>query len=110
EAEKKIIGVDHAELGGMIAKIWKFSPKMVDIIRNHHCQNNDMFEDKDIAVVYFADCVCMMLGIGVGADGLAYRFHKEAMEKLGIDANEMPEIIIEFSENMQAVEELLKLV
>ena len=36
EAEKKIIGVDHTELGGMIAKMWKFSPKMVKIIRHHH--------------------------------------------------------------------------
>ena len=35
EAEKKIIGVDHTELGGMIAKMWKFSPKMVKIIRHH---------------------------------------------------------------------------
>ncbi|OGR53495.1 MAG: chemotaxis protein, partial [Desulfobacula sp. RIFOXYB2_FULL_45_6] len=34
EAEKKIIGVDHAELGGMIAKMWKFSPRMVKIIRH----------------------------------------------------------------------------
>ncbi len=110
EAEKKVIGVDHAELGGMIAKIWKFSPKMINIIRNHHIQDKTICNDKEIAVVYFADCVCMMLGIGVGADGLAYRFHKEAMEELGINGSEMPEIIIEFSENMQKVEELLNLV
>ncbi len=110
EAEKKVIGVDHSELGAMIAKIWKFSPKMVSIIRNHHCLDASMYKDKDVAVVYFADCVCMMLGIGVGADDLAYKFHKEAMAELGIDANEMPEIIIEFSENMQKVEELLNLI
>ena len=39
EAEKKIIGVDHTELGAMIAKMWKFSPKMVSIIRHHHLEN-----------------------------------------------------------------------
>ncbi|MCK5541414.1 MAG: HDOD domain-containing protein [Desulfobacterales bacterium] len=110
EAEKKILGVDHSELGAMIAKIWKFSPKMVTIIRNHHCQDSSMYKDKDVAVVYFADCVCMMFGIGIGADNIAYRFHKEAMEELGINASEMPEIIIEFSENMQKVEELLNMV
>jgi len=110
DAEKKVLGVDHSELGAMIAKIWKFSPKMVTIIRNHHCTDPSMYKDQDIAVVYFADCVCMMLGIGVGADEQAYKYHNEAMEELGISANEMPEIIIEFSENLQAVEELLKLV
>jgi HD-like signal output (HDOD) protein len=109
EAEKKIIGVDHSELGGMIAKIWKFSPKMVNVIRNHHIKDISMCKDKTIAVVYFADCICMMLGMGVGADGLAYRFHNEAMDELGINAKDMPGIIIEFSENMQKVEELLRL-
>ena len=108
-AEKEIIGVDHAELGGMIAKIWKFSFKMVNIIRNHHIQDRSTYKDKDIAVVYLADCICMMLGIGVGADDLAYRYHKEVMDELGINANEVPEIIVEFSENMQKVEELLNI-
>ncbi len=107
EAEKKVIGTDHAELGAMIGKIWKFSSKMVNIIRNHHVMDASICKDKDIAVVYLADCVCMMIGIGVGADGPAYRFHKEVMQELGINASEMPEIIVEFSENMQKVEELL---
>ena len=74
EAEKKIIGVNHAELGGMIAKMWKFSPRMVKIIRNHHLSDDNIIQDKETAVVYLADCICMMMGMGVGADGLAYRF------------------------------------
>ncbi len=110
EAEKKIIGVDHAELGGMIAKMWKFSPRMVRIIRNHHLEDSDMIHDQDIAVVYLADCICMMMGMGVGADGLAYRFHKEAMEGIGIHAEQIPKIIAEFTCQMQEVEDLLKVV
>lgn len=66
EAEKQIIGMDHAELGGMIAKIWKFSPRMVGIIRNHHLSSETMVRDKDLAVVYLSDCICMMMGMGVG--------------------------------------------
>jgi len=31
EAEKKILGIDHAELGAMMAKKWKFSSKMITI-------------------------------------------------------------------------------
>lgn len=111
EAEKKIIGVDHAELGGMIAKMWKFSPRMVNIIRNHHLTNSDtVHRDRDVAVVYLADCICMMMGMGVGADGLAYRFHKEAMEAIGIEADAVPKIIARFACQMQEVEDLLKVV
>lgn len=107
EAEKQIIGVNHAELGGMIAKMWKFSPKMVGIIRNHHLNSETMVRDKDIAVVYLADCICMMMGMGVGADGLAYRFHRQAMEYIGISAEDTLKIIAEFTCHMEEVEALL---
>ncbi|WDP91160.1 MAG: HDOD domain-containing protein [Desulfobacter sp.] len=110
EAEKRVIGVDHAELGGMIAKMWKFSPKMVKIIRHHHILDVKLIEDKDIAVVYMADCICMMMGMGVGADGLAYRFHKEAMKQIGLSAEDVTRIIAEFTCKMQEVEELLQVV
>ncbi|WP_020587406.1 HDOD domain-containing protein [Desulfobacter curvatus] len=108
EAEKQIIGVDHAELGGMIAKMWKFSPKMVGIIRNHHLTSETMVRDNDLAVVYLSDCICMMMGMGVGADGLAYRFHRQAMEHIGISAKDTLKIIAEFTYRMEEVEALLR--
>ncbi len=110
EAEKKIIGVNHAELGGMIAKMWKFSPRMVKIIRNHHLSDDNIIQDKETAVVYLADCICMMMGMGVGADGLAYRFHEYAMEELDMKADAIPKIIAEFAFKMQEVEDLLHVV
>ncbi|HAR33038.1 MAG TPA: chemotaxis protein [Desulfobacter sp.] len=108
EAEKQIIGVDHAELGAMIAKMWKFSPRMVGIIRNHHLSSETMVRDKDLAVVYLSDCICMMMGMGVGADGLAYRFHPQAMDHIGISAEDTLKIIADFACRMDAVEMLLK--
>ena len=110
EAEKKIIGVDHTELGAMIAKMWKFSPRMVKIIRNHHLSDISMVRDKEIATVYLADCICMMIGIGVGSDGLAYRFNEQAMKALGMDADDISRVIARFAVNMQEVEDLLKVV
>jgi putative nucleotidyltransferase with HDIG domain len=106
EAEKKIIGVDHTELGGMIAKMWKFSPKMVKIIRNHHLTDISMIKEKEIAVVYLADCICMMIGIGVGADGLAYRFNDQVMAELGMEPDDISQIIAQFAFNMQKIENL----
>jgi putative nucleotidyltransferase with HDIG domain len=110
EAEKKIIGVDHAELGGMIAKMWKFSPRMVKLIRHHHLSDISMVTDKEVATVYLADCICMMIGIGVGSDGLAYRFNEQAMKSLSMDADDISRVIALFAVNMQEVENLLNLI
>ncbi len=110
EAEKKILGIDHAELGALIAKMWKFSPRMIKIIHNHHLPDKKMIKDKEVAIVYLADCICMMMGQGVGSDGLSYRFKAQAMKELGLSADDVAMIIAEFGINMKEVEELLHIV
>ena len=107
EAEKKVLGIDHAELGAMIAKTWKFSPRMISIIRHHHLSDESMTKDKEIAAVYLADCICMMMGQGVGSDGLSYRFKHQVMKNLNISAADVLMIIAEFGIKMQKIETLL---
>ena len=107
EAEKEVLGIDHAELGAMIAKMWKFSPKMIKIIRHHHLTDESMLKDREIAGVYLADCICMMMGNGVGADGLSYRFKAQVMKQLGVTAPDILMIIAQFGINMQEVDVFL---
>ena len=106
EAEKGVLGIDHAELGAMIAEKWKFSGALVDIIRNHHVpmqSSNELACD----VVYLADTVCMTMGIGVGSDGLAYRFHKDVVAKLEFTDRDFQEVIAGFGEQLSHVEDLI---
>ncbi len=110
EAEKKIIGVDHSEIGALVAKRWKFSPKMVYMIRNHHLPDLPARQDTETAIVYLADIICMMMGIGVGADGLAYRFHEDVLQRLKLNDQDIMEIMAGFSENLHKVEDLIKMV
>jgi putative nucleotidyltransferase with HDIG domain len=107
EAEKKVIGVDHAELGGLVASNWQFSEKMIHIIRNHHLADEKAREDINCCIVYLSDILCMMMGIGVGSDGLAYRFHDDVVKALGFSEKELLELIANFGENMTKVEALI---
>jgi len=107
EAEKKVLGIDHAELGGLVAKKWNFSNKLISIISNHHLTKETEVTDKETAIVYLADTVCMMMGIGGGVDGLAYRFHEEILENLKITPMDLQEIIAGFGENIQKVEDMI---
>lgn len=106
EAEQAVIGIDHAELGSLIAKRWKFSDKMVDIIRYHHAPMEAKSET-EASLVYLADTLCMMMGIGVGSDGLAYRFHKDLLQKQGFTDLDLQMIIAGFGEKISHVEEML---
>ena len=109
EAEKEVIGIDHAELGGMVAESWKFSPKMVDTIRNHHMSEESSTDDFEMSIVYLADTLCMMMGVGVGSDGLAYRFYRDVVDRLEFSERDIQESIASFGENIHRVEELIKI-
>jgi putative nucleotidyltransferase with HDIG domain len=109
EAEKAVIGLDHAELGSMVAEKWKLSSKMVDIIRNHHLSEESSRYDFETSIVYLADTLCMMMGIGVGSDGLSYRFHREVVDRLNFSEKEIRGIMARFGEKLQHVEDLTSL-
>ena len=110
EAEKKILGIDHAELGAMVAEKWCFSPEMVSIIRNHHDPLNILIgNDPSVSIIYLADTACMMVGIGGGADGLAYKYYQEVMDRLNFTNVDLQQTIADFWEKSKAVEELVNM-
>lgn len=109
EAEKRVIGIDHAELGGMVAESWNFSPKMVEIIRNHHQPQKSSISEIESSIVYLADTICMMMGVGGGLDGLAYRFHKEVVNLLEFTERDLQEIMAMFGEKLEHVESLVSM-
>ena len=107
-AEKLILGFDHAEIGAMAAEKWNFSKRMVEIIRNHHLSLDWDEDDLELASIYVADTLCMIMGVGVGSDGLAYRFHPKVMEKLQLSDNDLQIIMADFAEKMTEVDDLIK--
>ena len=107
EAEKAVIGIDHAELGSEVAKKWNFSEKMVDIIRFHHSPSESEEALPETSIVHLADTLCMMMGIGVGSDGLSYRFDNDVAERLNFSERDLQETIAGFGEKLRKVEELI---
>ncbi|MBW1729241.1 MAG: hypothetical protein JRJ62_17120 [Deltaproteobacteria bacterium] len=59
------------------------------------------------AIVYMADTICMMMGIGVGSDGLAYRFHREVVESLELTETEFQKMVAGFVEKIEQVEAMI---
>ena len=51
----------------------------------------------------------MMIGIGVGADGLAYRYQQEIVDKLKFTEMDLQKTIAEFWGNLKTIEELVHL-
>jgi putative nucleotidyltransferase with HDIG domain len=107
EAEKSVLGIDHAELGALVARVWQFSPMMIDIIGNHHWPRQAILAKTETAIVHASDVLCMMMGVNDGLDALAYRFDQDAIVSLGMTDVDLQGIIAGFCQELQKVEALI---
>ncbi len=89
EAEKRVLGFSHAEIGAQLAERWSLPEPLVKAIRWHH--EPQALEPADVLVdtVYLGDCVCMILGLGLGADGLSYRADAEVLHRRGLHLSDL---------------------
>ena len=56
--EKLIAGVDHAEIGAMIAEKWNFPEQIIGVIRYHHEPGEAPEDIRNLcSVVYIADMI-----------------------------------------------------
>ncbi|MBC2745260.1 MAG: HDOD domain-containing protein [Desulfosarcina sp.] len=59
-AERRVLGIDHARLGGRIAANWNFSNTLATTIQNHHLADALKTIPEETAMVYLADSMCSM--------------------------------------------------
>ena len=62
---------------------------LVRCIRYHHDPGELESPDPLVDAVYLANCVCLLLGIGLGADGLSYRADAEVMHRAGLSETDL---------------------
>lgn len=106
EAEHQVLGFSHEEIGGMIGEKWKLPPAIVRCIRYHHDPSAIDPPDSLVDTVYLANCVCLLLGIGLGEDGLCYRADPTVLQRLGLSENDLECIGAQTVIDLQRVEKL----
>ena len=109
DAEKKILGMNHEELGALLGEKWRFSEKLIYMIGHHHLSDESARQDLETSLVYLADMICMMMGVSTGVDGLSYRFYSEVLKRLALSEKDFQGIMAATAERQQKIEHLLNL-
>jgi len=109
EAEEAVVGIDHATLGGKIAKRWAFPEEMTRAIVLHHRPELAPEDDAITPLIYLADLLCLQMGIGTGADGLLYRAKEEVLRKFDLRERDLLEVMGELPAEMERAAEMIKL-
>ncbi len=105
EAERQLFGIDHGEAGANVLLKWSLPETLANPVRYHHCP--DALETPDVLtdVVHIADVTCLMMGIGIGSDGLLYPLSEGARKRLGLKVSDIERMA---SRTVQGVEELIE--
>lgn len=103
EGEKKLLGVQHAEIGGRLLSRWKFPDSIVNAVWHHHAPAGAAPHERLAANVYLGNVMAHFLGHSFGHQSLALRGRTEALELLNLNAEALPGFMIETSDQMDQV-------
>ena len=103
EAEKSVLGIDHAELGAVILEKWEFPEDVITAVKKHHTP----FEEEDSAldnIVRLSDSMAMTMGYVTSVDGLAYHGFSEINKKYDIKQDTLDKIMSDSLEDITKIE------
>jgi len=103
-AERLVFGIDHAEIGAMVLKNWFFPEIIVDAVRWHHDPDASNKESTVVDIIHVADLISLMIGIGVGDDGLHYESSQTVISRLGLSNAHLETVA---SQSLQNINEVL---
>ena len=102
-AEQQVLGTDHAQIGARILSRWAFPEDLVHAVQWHHDPDGGGEPRRTTDIVHVANVLCLMMGIGVGREGLQYHPSPEVTRRLGLNPMHLERTA---SQTLQWVEEL----
>jgi putative nucleotidyltransferase with HDIG domain len=110
QAELDVLGIDHAELGGLIAQSWELPSSLVSGIRGHHLTPREVTDGDGASITYgvhLADVVAKVVLAGFGAappdDNADLERFAQACGELRVSADRFDEVCRLVGERYQEV-------
>lgn len=108
DAEREILGIDHQQLGGLIARQWNFPELIVAAIMFHHEPEKPAMKYQEITkIVHVANIMVSAMGIGCGVDGMIQPNQDKVFRELRITTRMAEEVLAEFGDQFKALREFL---
>ena len=107
QAEKEVLGMDHAEAGAKILELWQLGPEIVAGVRWHH-EPAEAAEFQDlIYLIHLADMLSLSEGIGTGLYGLQFNVSAEPVKALGLKKEHLEYTASKTLDKMRELENIL---
>jgi putative nucleotidyltransferase with HDIG domain len=105
-AERDILGMDHAEVGGLLAETWRFPPALRDALAEHHAPAA-VLAGSLAELIHVADAIAHGLGLGHSHEEMVMPVERTAWQRLGLDGEKigriLPQLVAGVEEASQAL-------
>jgi len=98
ELEEKVIGFDHARVGGFLARSWNLPDDLVVAISFHHSLSNAQNYAELSSVIHVANGLTSLLGIGGGVDSSFNPIQQQALDLLTLEESDLELLKVDLGE------------
>jgi putative nucleotidyltransferase with HDIG domain len=98
EAEQRVLGTNHAQVGGDIARFWKFPETLVSAIEHHH----ETFRGPNqvLDMIQVANGVSKIIGIGLGTEQMNMQTSVQVLRRLGLDFAALESVCVDVKDRL----------
>lgn len=97
EAESKVLGWDHAEVGGALLRKWNLPAQMVEGVQYHHSPSSAPNFSLEAAIIHVADIVAQTLELGSSGERYVPPLDFIAWDALGLPSSMLPSVASQVS-------------
>jgi len=93
DIEKKVMGIDHTEVGCILADRWELSDALTDAITYHHYPEKSVSSPKLTNIVYLADLLMYRFHTNLELEKLGTKHLNTHLTEIGLSISEFPAIV-----------------
>ena len=107
EAERRMLGIDHAELGAALLTHWELPEPIITCVRWHLNPCSAPVRDTALDLVHVGHVLATMAGIGQGMDGLQHVVCQQSMDRLNVTPQAMAATLEKLVDGLEEIEGIL---
>lgn len=92
-AERKMLGFDHCEVGGLLLKKWELPAHMIEAARYHRNPDKNGYSSIDAAVMHVSDVMACVIQVAGGDDTILPPLDEKAWAMLALSVSIIPPAI-----------------
>lgn len=98
-AERDIMGIDHAAVGGLLSDLWRFPSSLHSAVAEHHAPSSATAESL-ADITHVADAIAHSLGLSLTVGEMVMAVDPAAWRRLGLDGEKIAPVLQQVIDGM----------